>query len=208
MYLTDQPKFAPVIDGSPSEKRASKPAESKQRPIGRGSAKKQKAMDIIVDSVKISISQSQPFQTTTGDVSSDIAELKEGIKKANETMDSLLKYQPMTMAPSSIKNQYFNDVFANISQAEAEKKLKLDLERKKLEKELESVERESIGENVGRMFKTPDERQDLQHDGEDVQCCWKGACLFVGMTGPTLDECGHSDCISREKFHHHAWLTG
>ena len=82
------------------------------------------------------------------------------------------------------------------------KKLELDLKQKKLEKELESVEHKSIGENVCKMNKTLDERQNLQHDGEDIQCCWNGACLFVGMPGPPLDECGHSDCISREKFHH------
>jgi len=92
MYLKDPPKFATFIDGSPSKKSASRPAESKQRPIGWGSAKKQKAVDIIVNSVKNSISQNQPFQTITGDVFSNIAELKKGIKKANKTMDSLLKY--------------------------------------------------------------------------------------------------------------------
>ena len=50
------------------------------------------------------------------DIPSDIAELIERIKKANETMDSLLNNHLVTMAPSPIKNQYFNDVFANISQ--------------------------------------------------------------------------------------------
>jgi len=49
-------------------------------------------------------------QQERGDVSSNIAELKEGIKKANERMDSLLKYQLMTMAPSPVKNKYFDDV--------------------------------------------------------------------------------------------------
>ena len=111
--------------------------------------------------MKNNISQNQPFQTITDDVSSNIAELKEGIKKANETMDALLKYQLMTIAPSPTKNQYFNDLFANISQVKVVKKLELDLEWMKLKKELESVEHESIGENVGNMHKTPDERQNL-----------------------------------------------
>ncbi len=159
-------------------------------------------MDIIVSSVKYSISQNQPSQTITSDISSNIAKPKDGMKKANETMDSLLKYQLMTMVPSPIKNQYFNDVFANISQAKAVKKLRLDLEWKKLEKELESVEHGSNAENVGETYKTPDERQNLQHDEEDVQCWWNGACLFVDMPGPPLDECGHSDYVSKEKFHH------
>ena len=52
------------------------------------------------------------------------------------------------------------------------KKLKLDSEWKKLEKELESVEHESNSENVGEMYKSPDKRKNLSHDGEDVQCCW------------------------------------
>ena len=93
-------------------------------------------------------------------------------------------------------------VFTNISQTKAVKKLKLDLEWKKLEKELESVEHGSNAENVGELYKTPDKRQDLQHDGADVQCCLNGACLLVGMHCPPLDACGSSECISREKFHH------
>jgi len=133
-----------------------------------------------------------------GDVSSNIAELKEGIKKANETMDSLLKYQLVTMAPFPIKNEYFKDVFANISQSYEVNKLKLDLEWKKHEKELESVKHGSNAENLGEMCATTDKRQHLQHLGEDVQCCWNGACMFVVCLVPLwmhVDVCS----VSAEK---------
>jgi hypothetical protein len=143
-------------------------------------------MDIIVYSMTNGIYQSQPFQTITGDLYSHIAELNKGIKKVKKTMDSPLKYQLMTMVPSFILNQYLNDVFANSSQAEAVKKLKLDLEWKNLKKELESVEHGSNAENVGEIYKTPDERQNLQHDRENVQCCWNGACLLISMPDPPL----------------------
>jgi hypothetical protein len=82
--------------------------------------------------------------------------LKEGLNKANETMDSLVKHQIMTMAPSPIKKQYFKDVFANICQAEATEKLKLDLERKKLEEEMQTIMEHKSGdknENM-EMFET------------------------------------------------------
>ena len=82
------------------------------------------------------------------------------------------------------------------------KKLKLDLEQKKLEKELESVEHKYNAENVGETYKTPDKRQNLQHDQEDVTCCWNGACLFVSMPGPPLDESECLEFISRGKIHH------
>ena len=117
-------------------------------------------------------------------------------------MDSLLNNQLATMVPSPIKNQYFNDVFANISQPQEVKKLRLDSERKKLEKGLESVEHGSNAENVGKTYTTPDKRQNLQHDGEDVRRSMYICC----MPGPPLDASGCSECISREKIHHACML--
>ena len=75
----------------------------KQCPIGRDSAKKQKAVDVIIDSLKKSIPLNTQLLMNTNHISSDLAESKEGTNKANEKMDSLVKYQLMMMAPSSIK---------------------------------------------------------------------------------------------------------
>ena len=135
--LKDQPKFAQLQDplSSDSEKKKAAAIKSIPRPIGCGSAKKMKAMETIMESLKDSMSTTThlptSLQTTKAldNLSSDIPELKEGLKKANDTMDSLVRHQIMMMAPSPIKSQYFNDVFHNISQAESTKKLKLDLEK-------------------------------------------------------------------------------
>jgi hypothetical protein len=120
-YLKDQPKFAQVYDPPHSSKEKTcdnVTVKSKPRPIGRGSAKKQKAMEVIVDSLKNSITVQPPASLQRNPalekLSSDITDLKEGLNKANETMDSLVKHQIMTMALSPIKKQYFKDVFVNI----------------------------------------------------------------------------------------------
>ena len=97
------------------------PASSIQQPPGRESAKKLKAVDVIIDTVKKSIKSSIATSSDTG--ATEILELKEELKKANETMESFVNHQLMTMAPSPIKKKYFDDVFTNILEAEATKKL-------------------------------------------------------------------------------------
>lgn len=62
--------------------------------------------------------------------------MKDVIKKANETMESLVNYQLMMIAPSPVKEKYFNDVFSSIAAAALTKRLKLELKRKTLEKKL------------------------------------------------------------------------
>jgi hypothetical protein len=211
-FLKDQPKFAQLQDPLPSDSEKKKPAaKSIPRPIGRGSAKKMKAVETIVESLKDSMSTTThpptSLQTTKalGNLSSDIAELKEGLKKANDTMESLVRHQIMMMAPSPLKSQYFNDVFINISQAESTKKLKLDLERRKLKNETQSIlvqepSNEKKDDSTNQMFMTP---QAKPHSSERNEgCCWNEGCLFIGMPGPNLDECGRLDCVSGEKFHH------
>ena len=132
------------------------------------------------------------------------------MNKANETMDSLVKHQNMTMAPSPIKNQCFKDVFANICQAERTKKLKLDLEWKKLKEEMQTItEYKSSGKNENEeMFKMPQKMKHSEQDAEQAGCCWNGDCLFVGMSGPPMDECGSSVCASRKNSTMHARLIG
>ncbi len=137
-FLKEQPKFSHVIKRSSSDKkRTNSPASSIQRPPGRGSAKKLKAVDVVIESVKKSIKSSIATSSDTG--ATEILELKEGLKKANETMESLVNHQLMTMAPSPIKKKYFDDVFTNILEAEANKKLKLQLEWRWLEINLQKM---------------------------------------------------------------------
>ena len=33
-------------------------------------------------------------------------------------------------------------------------------------------------------------------------CCWGDECQFIGIPGPTLNECGHFGCVGCERFHH------
>ena len=94
-FLKDQPKFAQLQDplSSDSEKKKAAAIKSIPRPIGRGSAKKMKAMETIVESLKDSMSTmthpptSLQTMKALDNLSSDIPELKEGLKKANDTMD-------------------------------------------------------------------------------------------------------------------------
>jgi hypothetical protein len=128
-FLKENPKFSQVIErSSGNKKRTNAPVSSIQRLPGRGSAKKQKAMDVVIDSVRKLITSSVATSSDAG--STDISELKDGLKKANEAMESLVNHQLMMMAPSPIKKKYFDDVFANIFAAEVTKKLKLQLDRR------------------------------------------------------------------------------
>ncbi len=112
-FLKEQPKFSHVIKRlSSDKKRTNSPASSIQQPPGRGSTKKLKAVDVVIDSVKKSIKSSIATSSDTG--ATEILELKEALKNANKTMESLVNHQLMTMAPSSNKKKYFDDVFANI----------------------------------------------------------------------------------------------
>jgi hypothetical protein len=65
-------------------------------------------MEVIADSLKNSITvhppASQQRNPSLEKLSSDIADFNEGLNKANETMDSLVKHQIMTIASFPIKN--------------------------------------------------------------------------------------------------------
>jgi hypothetical protein len=50
------------------EKCSDKPTKSKQHPIGRDSTKKQKTLDVIIDSVKNSIPQNTQLPMKTNDI--------------------------------------------------------------------------------------------------------------------------------------------
>ena len=204
-FLKDQPKFSQVIERSSSDKkRTNSPAGSIQQPPGRGSAKKLKAMDVVIDSVKKSIKSS--FATSSNTGATEILELKEGLKKANETMESLVNHQLMTMAPSPIKKKYFDDVFANILEAEATKKLKLILERKRLEIDLQNMNsmESELTSHDNSNYERPLEENTVQNLPRllDNDCCWGDDCQFIGIPGPELNECGRSECSSGERFHH------
>lgn len=73
-------------------------------------------MDVIIDSVRKLINSSVATSRNAG--LTDILELKHGLKKANEMMESLVNHQLMMMALSPITKKYFDDVFANIFVAE------------------------------------------------------------------------------------------
>ena len=159
---------------------------------------------MLFNSVKKSIKSSIATSSDTG--ATEILELKEELKKANETMESFVNHQLMTMAPSPIKKKYFDDVFTNILEAEATKKLKLQLERKRLEIDLQNMnsmesELTSHDDNNDQIFNNENMVQNLPRlSGKD--CCWGADCQFIGIPGPELNECGRSECSSGERFHH------
>ena len=109
------------------------------------------------------------------------------------------------MALSPIRKPILQRCFANISQAEAIKKLKLDFEWKKLENEFESIDHGSNVGNETEKCNSLDEQQYLQ-DGEQG-CCSNGECVFLGIFGPTLDECKRLESITGQKFHHACMVT-
>jgi hypothetical protein len=102
-FLKEQPKFSSVIKRSSSDKkRTNAPASSIQRLPRRRSEKNQQAMEVVIDSVWKSINSSVVASSDAGSL--DILELKDGIKKVNETMKSLVNHKlMMTMLTTTIK---------------------------------------------------------------------------------------------------------
>jgi len=59
--------------------------------------------------------------------------IQQGLAAANSHMESIANYQVMSAAPSPIKNQYIQDVFATIQMQASNKQQKAKLEKQQLQ---------------------------------------------------------------------------
>ena len=116
-------------------------------------------------------------------------------------MESLVNHQLMMMAPSPIKKKYFDDVIANIFEAKATKKLRLQVGWRHLEVELRNIncmESDSVGKDDNNDARTAQEiRPPARQSLDRTYCCLRDECQFL-----SFPECGHVECISGERFHH------